>query len=295
LGADFAATLSLVATLTFSVSLAEDTGCKSGTTACPSLTDPCLTESKIFRVFDATNYREKPDLSSYRIEPIILIYESELFAEGSGGEASPTDLGVRNAAARAAKSGEMLILDVERWQELPDAAKRYLELIRRLRAASDKIIVGYYSVVPKRDYWRSKEGKDTGGYRAWQSENDRLHQIADEVDVLFPSLYTFYDYRPGWVAYAEENIREARRLAKGKPVYVFLWPTYSESNAQLKGQLIAGDFWRLQLETVRRLADGVVIWGGGPWDPDAEWWRETKRFMASLAPAPCPPTMISVE
>lgn len=242
----------------------------------------CAGQGRQFRVFDAMLHKSKPDLSEYGMEPVNLIYEGSLFDSRFPDDPAPSPAAVRNAALRATTEPGITVLDVERWIYLPDATQRYVDLIRRMKTVSPGIRVGYYSVVPKRDYWRAKEGRNSPKYAEWQHENDQLQPLADKVDFLFPSLYTFYDYQPGWVAYAEENLREARRLANGKPVYAFLWPTYHESNAQLKGKLVPAEFWRLQLETVSRLADGVVIWGGGSWDPGAPWWLETQTFLSSL-------------
>jgi hypothetical protein len=75
---------------------------------------------------------------------------------------------------------------------------------------------------------------------------------------------------------------EARRY--GKPVYPFLWPTYHNSNKKLTGQLVPGDYWRMELELVHQYADGVVLWGGykEKWDENAAWWRETQAWLATL-------------
>jgi hypothetical protein len=235
-----------------------------------------------FRVFDGTTFRYKPRLAQYGMEPVNLVYEGSLFNEHASPQSMPSIIDIKRVALSAKTAKGITIIDVERWLWLPDGAHRYAELMQRMKEINPEIKTGYYSIVPKRDYWRAKENPGSKEYREWQRENDQLQPVADNVDYLFPSLYTFYDYQPGWVAYAEANIAEARRLAKGKPVYVFLWPSYHESNAQLKGKPIPADFWRLQLETAKRLADGVVIWGGSKWDPEAPWWSETRKFLESL-------------
>jgi hypothetical protein len=125
-------------------------------------------------------------------------------------------------------------------------------------------------------------------FLAWQVDNDRLAQIVDHVDALYPSVYTFYPDRQAWVVYAKAQIAEARRLGKGKPVYAFLWPQYHEANAALAHRPVEPDYWDLQLTTMAHHADGVVIWGGWgengpePWKEEAPWWQVTKRFMQRL-------------
>jgi hypothetical protein len=137
---------------------------------------------------------------------------------------------------------------------------------------------------PLRDYWDSVEQEGSPRYKSWQAKNESLAPIAQLSDVLFPSLYTFYEDRSGWTKYAIAEIREARRFAGGKPVYVFLWPQYEASGA-LANAFLPGDFWRMQLETASKYADGIVIWcctGRQTWDDKAPWWLETQGFTRQL-------------
>ena len=158
--------------------------------------------------------------------------------------------------------------------------------------------VGYYGAPPTRDYWRAVKGPASPEYKTWMSENDKLHPLADAVVVLYPSLYTFYPDREGWSKYAIAQITEARRYAGGKPVFVFLWPQYHESNVQLTGTYLPPDYWLRELQTAKEYADGVVIWGGWDlktnkaykWDEDAQWWKITIDFLtATPGSVPAPP------
>ncbi len=110
--------------------------------------------------------------------------------------------------------------------------------------------------------------------------DDELRPLARKVDILFPSLYTYYDDVEGWRTYARITLEEARRF--GKPVYAFLWPEFHDSNEKLKGHYLPVDFWRMEMELCYELADGIVIWGGWQqtWDDHAPWWIETKAFLA---------------
>jgi hypothetical protein len=165
---------------------------------------------------------------------------------------------------------------------------KYRTVLRWFHEAAPRLRLGYYGTIPVPDYWRAIQGTTSADFKAWQQDNDRLGLIAKDVDVLFPSLYTFYADRQGWVAYAIAQISEARRKAKGKPVYAFIWPQYHESNQLLGGQFLDADYWELELLTVRQYADGLVIWGGWgtggpqPWDEDAPWWQVTKRFLSRI-------------
>jgi hypothetical protein len=133
----------------------------------------------------------------------------------------------------------------------------------------------------------------TQEYQSWREENDQLRSLAGAVDVLFPSLYTMYPDQAGWRKYAIAQIEEARRYGNGKPVYVFLWPQYHESNLILGGRYLPADYWLFELMTAKEYADGIVIWGGWSsdnrpveWDENAAWWKVTKEFMKNRSPAP---------
>jgi hypothetical protein len=134
-------------------------------------------------------------------------------------------------------------------------------------------------MLPVRNYWTPQKPQGHQHWETWRRRNDRLERLAEHVDVIYPSLYTFYENVEGWKRYAKANIDEARQY--GKPVIPFIWPQYHNSNRTLRGKLVDGGYWRTQLDLVHRHTDGVVIWGGwqAQWDEDAGWWQETKAFI----------------
>lgn len=249
---------------------------------------------KNFKVFDGTLYKNKPDLSVYGISPIKIIYGQDFWKDKSQMNKLPDERTARRLAREAAAQGILVCLDIEHWPIRGDDAavatgvKKYSQLIQWFHEERPNAKYGYYSLPPVGDYWRVMGGPASEPYKAWQTDNDRLKPLADKVDVLFPSLYTFYLDRGGWVKFAIGQIEEARRY--GKPVYVFLWPQFHDSNRILGLRFIPPDYWKLELETVRAHADGVVIWGGwnfeknepADWDDRAPWWLVTKEFMGRL-------------
>ena len=145
-------------------------------------------------------------------------------------------------------------------------------------------------MVPQRAYWQAIQPENSPAHRRWQRENDAVRSIAEYVDIIFPSLYTFYSKEDDWVRYAVANLREARRIAPGKPVYCFLWPQFHDSTRRAY-ELLPAEYWKRQLGTCQGLADGIVIWGGVgeagrmngwlSWDDNAPWWKATVEFVAS--------------
>lgn len=240
-----------------------------------------------FQVYEALLYKNKPDLKEYKLKPIPIIYEATMFSTKKLNQL-PGPLNISHATTIINQSGtDKAIIDIERWPltgnklKVRESIAKYKKVIEDLKSKGVNASIGYYGAPPIRDFWRAVNAKNSGKYIAWQKDNDNLKSIAEVVDVFYPSIYTFYPHQEGWIKYAESQISEARRLANGKPVIAFLWPKYHESNKLLRGKYVPAKFWRIQLETVKSLADGVVIWGGWKeeWNPNAEWWLETLNFI----------------
>jgi len=253
-------------------------------------------EKKRFRVFDATLYSGKPDLTIYDIQPIHIIYAGKLGSDWlKTPERLPVIESVQQVAREVKAKADLAIIDIEHWPLqgnsglVQGSVKKYTTVLQTFREAAPDLLLGYYGAPPVRDYWRAVKDPSHHEHSAWMAENDQLKPLANAVDIFFPSLYTFYPDQAGWKKYAIAQIEEARRYGNGKPVYVFLWPQYHDSNHLLSGQYLPADFWRLELETAQKYADGIIIWGGwgshnrpAAWDEEAAWWKVTKEFMKSI-------------
>ncbi|MCC6142133.1 MAG: hypothetical protein IT389_16145 [Nitrospira sp.] len=259
-----------------------------------------LPDSKPFIVFDGTLYSNKPDLSAYGLQPITIGYSAKFGSDWyKQADRLPNIDAVKAIARDAHQGGQMIVLDIEHWQlkGSPDLVQnnlgKYLTVLEWVRNATPGISVGYYGAPPIRDYWRAIKDPSTKEHKAWIEENDQIRSLANAVNVYFPSLYTFYPDQDGWKKYALAQIKETRRYGNGKPVYVFLWPQYHDSNKILGGRYLPDDYWQLELETAKQYADGIVIWGGwdlksnrpAKWDDNASWWTVTKEFMKRLHPS----------
>lgn len=183
------------------------------------------------------------------------------------------------------------VLDLENWdlhptsdpQRYRDHLTRLIAVIEGFRQARPNMRFGYYSVAPPRVYWELLDPHRAAERQAWENDLTVIaRDFAPHLDAVFPSLYTFYPDRNGWLTYAKGNLAAARRL--GRPVIAYLWPKFHEGGApEVRGQYLSADYWRLQLQTVRELADGVVIWNFESrllWDDNAPWWLATREFLA---------------
>jgi hypothetical protein len=249
--------------------------------------------SRSFMIFDGMGYLKKPDLSMYGIKSIAII-DRGIWPANSGRDSAPDPALVKGVLEKIENSKTPVVLDFESYPltgsdaVVSSSLSKLMAVIAAFRAAAPDRTYGFYATLPLRDYWRAIQGHGAPKYKEWQAENDKLRALEQKVNALFPSIYTFYDEKAGWIKYATEQICEARRLSM-KPVYVFLWPYYHPSNPKLGGTPIDPEYWRIQLDTAQKFADGVVIWGGwdyvqkrpANWDENAKWWKITIDFMQS--------------
>jgi hypothetical protein len=241
--------------------------------------------SQTFKVFDGLLYQGKPDPSVLGMTPIIQV--------NSPAAANPTPHRVDDDAVRATLSGlhgysGLVFLDYELWPlnpASPGELSNNIDMLNRVLRLAREVVpdatFGYYALLPCPEYW-SVVGGDPATFKAWQTCNSALDRIAEHVDVILPSLYTYYNDQQGWDKFAAAQLAAARRYHK--PVYAFLWPEFHVSNATLRGTNIPADFWRHELEFCKAHADGIVIWGGWQerWNEQAAWWQVTKAFLAGL-------------
>ncbi|MFH0726538.1 MAG: hypothetical protein V2B19_09365 [Pseudomonadota bacterium] len=261
-----------------------------------------------FRVFDSIKLVNKPSLAEYGFHPIALFGFSSLWGKTDDKTQLPDKTNLLNLVQGAIQQNcNVICLDIEHWptiglpEQIADTIAKMTTIVLWIKSAYPKVLVGYYGIVPKRDYWRAIKGAENDKYKAWQKENDQLKQIADVVDILFPSVYTFYDDIEGWVKYAKAQISEARRY--GKPVCAFIWPYYHGSNKILGGKQLSRGYWERELKTLREVTDGIVIWTSrnvainnpNNWDEEAGWWNATKDFMFTIKVTDKPMTPLGLK
>jgi hypothetical protein len=264
-------------------------GCAGALPSKTSVTPPPSTAPRAkFVVFDGTLYKAKPSTEQTGMKPITVLYQASLWPRNAGDPQSVPNADVVKALAlQASQSTGIAVVDIEQWQLTGDSTTvgqsvdKYQETLQMFQQAAPSLQLGYYSVAPIRDYWSPIDGSNSTKYLAWQQQNNAVTPIAQQASALFPSAYTFYTDQAGWQKYAIAQVAEARRIAPGKPVYLFLWPQYDDGKGAQGGDYLPDAYWQMELETAKKYADGVVIWGGWnqTWDSNASWWLETQRFM----------------
>jgi hypothetical protein len=232
-------------------------------------------ERRPFVVFDNMLYRGKPDTTTAGLRPASILYEGWIWPRGEPFGVLPERSAFVNILHEHVGQSGPIVLDIERLPlsgspgEIRGHAQVLVTLADWTRAAAPGRVVGYYGThtlthVPPQSLAAARE-------------------LAAHVDALFPPMYTFDDDREAWAKKAQDEAAEARALGPGKPVYFYLWPQYHDKTPK-EFQYLAPDHWRFELETARRLADGVVIWGSGhfDWNDANGWWRVTEDFVRSL-------------
>lgn len=231
----------------------------------------------------------QPDLGQFGLDAVKMYYES---AVTSGGNPDKSKL---QAAARASKG--LVILDIESWADAKNKKKRgywrvdqegrekYIQALRWYREAMPAgHKVALYSIMPVRNLWDAIADRDSQRFKKWQGWNDEVAPIAEHVDLLFPSCYTFTPDRDQWVTYCRAQIDEAYRISGGdKKVHPVVWPRYHPGNEGA----IDGDFWRIQLQTSSDHADGFLLWDDRRedrtnFDELRNWWDATVDFVETM-------------
>ena len=267
----------------------------------------------VFTIFDGIGkIAGKPDLTASGLASIRILYVSTFWPAGMD-RSQPDEATVRKVA-RSLSADVPVVIDIEHWKLQGDPAMVEKNIDKLIHVAdwmhqeNPKLKLGFYGILPIDNPYvqygylmalrhpedQANLGRFTKAYQQMQADNKRLQRLADHVDFIAPSLYTFNnpvygDYQKDWVPNAVATLQEAARY--GKPVYAFVWFQFNEST--LKGHtgdytLIPGDFWQKELKTIQKYANGAIIWGSptfysGQWDSNAEWWKTTVNFIKTAA------------
>lgn len=142
--------------------------------------------------------------------------------------------------------------------------KLYISIIKAAKKYRPNVKWGYY-YIPLTSYWDKTE--------AFYKKNQKdLAPIIKECDVLFPSLYTFYDQALLLIPneqYLKRNVEECIKvgLQYNKPVLAFVWHRYHPSNENIPMEIIPDNVWRKSIKDIsstsynNHFLNGIVWWG----------------------------------
>ncbi|MCA9187968.1 MAG: hypothetical protein KDA99_20210 [Planctomycetales bacterium] len=263
-----------------------------------------------YSFYETIVYSPKPDFAPYGLTSARLLTTFFFWAPGANKSEPDLDRVRQNTASL--NSSQLQIIDIEHWpttgsdEVVADTIRKFTSIIQTMRDVNPDLKIGIYSMLPIRDYWTPvSNDNDSARFQAWESANARLDALAEQVDVVFPSVYTFYpEAWPGevdrWVEYATENLIQARRY--NKPIIPFIWPHYHGGSGPDPSRWwqfdeISPAFWTTILETCYQYGDSVAIFDWNalgtpdeilprPWDPNAEWFLATQDFISQILPVP---------
>lgn len=193
-------------------------------------------------------------------------------------------------AERTNKYVKDLCFDIEHWLVRdPTSHAKYIKVMqmaRSLRPIETGVKLGMYEVLPNMRLadFANSQGLPGTPERIEYDQLAALRQpVADTLDYISPSLYTYWDSLDTWKAFSQLAIDTAIQMANGKPVYPFMCPRYMPQ-ANMGEAFLSGPMWRSQLEFLLTECDGVILWDyyGRPMNQLDPWWQTTVTFAGSL-------------
>jgi hypothetical protein len=232
-----------------------------------------------FRIYNDMFFKDMPIATSCRLANSHIIYENAIWPADRDYGLLPSQAQF-TAVVRAHKGRHgPIVLDIER---LPLSGGRRTAAARETllakladwtHAAAPGRVVGYFGYNTLTDVRPE--------YRAY------AQALAQHVDAFFPPMYTRGDDRAAWARRAEAVVSEDRSYAENKPIFFYLWPQY-DAHTPKQFHWISRGYWRYELATSLRFADGIVLWGptGSAWDISDGWWAATLSFLRRLPDQP---------
>ena len=228
-----------------------------------------------------------PDLSSYGIQPLASVWQTRLFTSCT--DDTPFDTPrLKMELDRVDKSPIPTMLDIECWNlwndaDYPKNLSRMRNVLAAVRKARPDMQFGFFGIIPPTAWrWTTLDVNSPAFKQRWKTVNQKGgRDFVPYVDALFMDLYTIVPDSARWEAYASMVLQTARQF--NKPAYCLLWPQYYDLDQRgERGPYLEPSYWRLELDTCYRYADGIVLYDeprGKKWDPNAPWWQETLSFL----------------
>jgi hypothetical protein len=234
------------------------------------------THRRFFPVYDNMFYIGKPHTKPYGLIPSNIIDEGHIWPHGQNYGVLPNRSSFDAIVAAHMADPGPIVLDIEKLplKGSPGTIRQHLQVLATLadwtRADAPGKPVGYY------------------GYNTLTGvppvNRSYALELAGHVDAFFPSMYTFNDDHGAWATRAETEAAEDRAFDAAKPVFFYMWPQYHD-NTPKQFQYIDAAYWKFQLSTAYRYADGIVLWGSSRfhWDETSGWWAVTLDFVRQIS------------
>lgn len=209
---------------------------------------------KVVCVNDAQFFGKEP----YSFDPKLLTKEIERAVP------NPNDKGIAFIDLEGKYLDDIMNMgtQIESFQK---SLKLYIDVIQFAKKLRPNAKWGYY-YIPYTTYWNRTPD--------FYGKLKKIDPLIKECDVLFPSLYTFYEENDKNIAsenekYVIENTKEMIKigLLYKKPVLVFVWHRYHPSNDKYGLKSLPDKVFLTHIERIvsttyqGKKVDGIVWWG----------------------------------
>lgn len=186
------------------------------------------------------------------------------------------------------KAMKMLLRSDPSAENFKKAEALFLQVYKIAKEMRPNVDWGFYSL-PIRAYWnRNKE---------WQNNNKKLAKILSTTDIIFPSVYDFYeDSNPGTGTkkdslYVDENVEMALSFGSKykKPVMPFYWHRWHPSNKKVGMKVIPWTEFETSIQAGLNASfngsriKGIVWWGADQYFYDKKHPRLAKELKTDQA------------
>lgn len=245
----------------------------------------------LFKVRDATQFKDRPDLSQYGLKRIKFINQNEFFAKNAD-QSMPDPSYIENVLIPKLDllGVDEFVFDIENWPlDTPAlvaiSKPKYfviLDVFRRLRPTWK---ITFYNL-PLRSINHLRGPIEGRAKRVldWQARNNAIRDLIDATDFGAPTFYLSLGVARvidplERFAYIRSMADETRRVYPRKPILPIMWNAWDT----VQTNTIDGGTWRSVLEQLFGLTDGIIIWSmsrDAPiFDYSAPWWLETADFI----------------
>ncbi|WET00141.1 hypothetical protein P2W68_11010 [Chryseobacterium arthrosphaerae] len=157
---------------------------------------------------------------------------------------------------------EYLIYEDIKSEKFQKSLKLFLDVLKFVKTERPNVKWGYYGI-PFTSYWERTPD--------FFNRHKKIQELIKNSDVLFPSIYIFYDktnFNAENVDYLKDNTREMIRIGKlyNKKTYPFIMSRYHPSNEKLGNESIDIIKFKTYVSQLMKTqyngkkVDGVVLW-----------------------------------
>lgn len=239
------------------------------------------------QTFEGFLHSAVPDLDAqYGIKRLRFINRTS-YSGWTDDTALPPAAWYNNVAAGYTNPHNYLLIDIESWPVSTQAERlatsdKFATVYAELKSRRPDLQIGFYAYPTIRDLFNAILPHGDANYLAWQAKNNDFATIWAVVDIVFPSIYWFYNTAldgPGANnnshLYFHENIGEAIRcrttFGHNQPIVPYV--TF-DAVSHASGNLVDPIVWDDMVRTAYLEADGLILWGGftETWSNGNPWW-----------------------